>query len=96
MVALRDSLGNGTFDLLDPARGFRLLSAQMLPAGVALSWASMPGYGYQVVSANALSSGWGDLPGATNFAGPLQLILSYTDAPPVGITQRYYRVKLLP
>jgi hypothetical protein len=96
VAALRDSFGNGTFDLLDPARGFKLLSAQMLPAGVALNWASMPGYGYQVIYANALGNGWSNLPGATNFAGSLQLILSYTDAPPAGITQRYYRVKLQP
>lgn len=26
VAALRDSLGNGTFDLLDPARGFKILS----------------------------------------------------------------------
>ena len=96
VTALRDSLGNGTLDLLDPARGFKLLSAQMLPAGVALSWASMPGHDYQIVYAGALGNGWNDMPGASNFAGPLQLVLSYTDAPPVGITQRYYRVKLLP
>ncbi len=96
VVALRDSLGNGTFDLLDPGRGFKLLSAQMLPAGVALSWASMPGYAYQVVYASALGNGWNDMPGASNFAGPLQLFLNYTDAPAPGITQRYYRVKLLP
>ena len=96
VVALRDSRGNGTFDLLDPARGFKLLSAQMLPAGVALSWASMPGHGYQVVCASSLGNGWNDMPGASNFAGPLQLILSYTDALPVGASQRFYRVKLLP
>jgi hypothetical protein len=96
VVALRDSLGNGTFDLLDPARGFKLLSAQRLPAGVALSWASMPGSGYQVIYAGAPGAGWSDLSGASNFAGPLQIVLSYTDAPPMGITQRYYRVKLLP
>jgi hypothetical protein len=96
VIALRDSLGNGTFDLLDPARGFRLLSAQTLPAGVALNWASMPGYGYQVIYEGTLGNGWTELPGASNFAGPLQLVLSYTDAPLSVITQRYYRVKLLP
>ena len=34
IAALRDSLGNGTFDLLDPARGFRILSAGATPAGL--------------------------------------------------------------
>ena len=36
IAALRDSLGNGTFDLLDPARGFKILglspqSSQLRP-----------------------------------------------------------------
>ena len=52
IAALRDSLGNGTFDRLDPARGFRILSAGATPAGLALNWASMPGYSYQVLYAD--------------------------------------------
>ena len=96
IAALRDSPGNGTFDLLDPARGFRILSAGATPAGLTLNWATMPGYSYQVVYANSLLNSWSNLPGASNLAGPLQLNLSYTDAPPVSVTQRFYRVKLLP
>jgi hypothetical protein len=96
VAALRDSYGNGTFDLLDPARGFRLLSAQMLPAGVALSWSSMPGHSYQVIYSSTVDVGWSELPGASNVAGPWQLYLNYTDVPPAGITRRYYRVELRP
>ncbi len=96
IAALRDSPGNGVFDQLDPARGFRILSAGATPAGLTLNWATMPGYSYQVVYANSLLNSWGNLPGASNLAGPLQLNLSFTDAPPVSVTQRFYRVKLLP
>jgi len=96
IAALRDSLGNGTFDQLDPARGFRILSACATPAGCTLNWASMPGYSYQVLYADSLLNSWSNLPGASNLAGPLQLNLSFTDAPPVSVTQRFYRVKLLP
>ena len=96
IAALRDSLGNGTFDLLDPARGFRILSAGATPAGLILNWATMPGYSYQVLYADSLLNVWSDLPGASNLAGPLQLSLSFTDAPPVSVPQRFYRVKLLP
>lgn len=96
IAALRDSLGNGVFDQLDPARGFRILSAGASSAGHTLNWASMPGYSYQVLYADSLLNSWSNLPGASNFAGPLQLNLSFTDAPPVSVTQRFYRVKLLP
>ena len=96
IAALRDSPGNGTFDLLDPARGFRILSAGASSAGLTLNWATMPGYRYQVLYADSLLNSWSNLPGASNLAGPLQLNLSYTDAPPVSATQRFYRVKLLP
>src|ERR1017187_1499622 len=96
ITALRDSLGNGVFDQLDPARGFRILSAGASSAGHTLNWASMPGYSYQVLYADSLLNSWSNLPGASNFAGPLQLNLSFTDAPPVSVTQRFYRVKLLP
>ena len=63
---------------------------------MALTWDSMPGHSYQVIYANALSNGWSDLIGASNFAGPLQLILGYTDVIPIAAAQRFYRVKLLP
>jgi hypothetical protein len=96
IAALRDSPGNGTLDLLDPARGFRILSAGVTPAGLTLNWATMPGYSYQVVYANSLLNSWSNLPGSSNFAGPLQLNLSFTDALPVSVPQRFYRVKLLP
>ncbi|MGO8838699.1 MAG: carbohydrate-binding protein [Limisphaerales bacterium] len=96
IAALRDSLGNGTFDQLDPARGFRILSAGATPAGHALIWGSMPGYSYQVLYAGSLLNSWSNLPGASNLAGPLQLNLGFTDAPPASVTQRFYRVKLLP
>jgi hypothetical protein len=56
----------------------------------------MPGYSYQVLYVDSLLNSWSNLPGSSNFAGPLQLNLSFTDAPPVSVTQRFYRVKLLP
>jgi hypothetical protein len=96
-VALRDSNGSGVFDLLDPTRGFVLLSASLTNgAGFIINWASMPGYGYQVVYRNALNNPWTNLPGATNVAGPLQLILSYTDSVPANAAARFYGIKLEP
>lgn len=96
-VALSDSNGSGVFDRLDPTRGFVLLGASLTNGvGFTLNWASMPGHGYQVVYRNALSNPWTNLPGASNVAGPLQLILSYTDPVPTNAAKRFYGIKLAP
>jgi hypothetical protein len=95
-AALDDSNGSGVFDRLDPKRGFVLLGGALANgAGFTLNWASMPGHGYQVIYCNALGGPWKDLPGATNTAGPLQLILSYTDPAPTNVS-RFYGVELAP
>ncbi len=96
VAALRDSLGNGTFDLCDPARGFKILSASSQDTNCALSFAAMPGRGYQVQFVNQLGQTWSNLLGGSNFAVPPQMILNFTDAPITGTPQRFYRVLLLP
>jgi hypothetical protein len=96
VAALRDSLGNGTFDLCDPARGFKILSASLQNTNRALSCATMPGRAYQLQYANQLGASWSNLPAGSNYAAPPQMLLNFTDAPPAGTPQRFYRVKLLP
>jgi hypothetical protein len=96
VVALNDSWGNGTFDLCDPARAFKILSASASAYGAMLNWAAMPLRGYQVQAANPLGGAWSNLTGASNYAGSMQMQLSYTDAPPATATQRFYRIELLP
>jgi hypothetical protein len=94
-AALADSNADGVFDRLDPALGFRLLSARRVTGGYALSWGAMPGHSYQVLTADSLPGGWTNPPGATTTAGPLQLDLGWTDSASTAATQRYYRIKLL-
>ena len=96
VFALRDSWGNGTLDLCDPARGFKILSANAQNTNRALSFAVMPGRAYQIQFANSLGGIWSNLPAGSNFAAPPQTILNFTDAPAAGTPQRFYRVKLLP
>ncbi len=96
VAALRDSWGNGTLDLCDPARGFKILSASQSAGGCALDWAAMPGRGYEVQFVGALGSIWSNLAWASNNPGLLQMQLNYTDAPAVTATQRFYRIQLLP
>ncbi len=96
VAALRDSLGNGTFDLCDPARGFKILSADVMPGGSALDWAAMPGRAYQIQFVGSLGGVWSNLSGSSNFAMPPQMIMNFTDSVPAGTPQRFYRVMLLP
>ncbi len=96
IAALRDSWVNGTFDLCDPARGFKILSTSVLNSGYALNWAAMPGRGYQLQYAGVLGSIWSNLAGASNDPNLKQMQLNFTDAPIAAVTQRFYRIKLLP
>jgi len=95
-AALHDDNGDGTFDRLDPARGFTLQQARVGSGGYEINWASMPGHAYQVIWAGALGGPWSNLSGGLTTAGPLQLSLGCTDAPPGAAPQRFYRVKLAP
>ncbi len=95
-MALSDADADGVFDLLEPALGFRLLGVQGLPGGYTLNWAAMPGRAYQIQFVDSLGGVWSNLPGGSNIAVPPQTILNFTDAPPMGTLQRYYRVMLLP
>jgi hypothetical protein len=89
VVALRDSLANGTFDLLDPARGFKILSASLPDTTCVFSYAAMPGRTYQAQFVNRLGGIWSNLDGGSNLAVPPQIRLNFTDAPPAGIPQRF-------
>jgi Starch/carbohydrate-binding module (family 53)/Glycosyl hydrolase family 57 len=93
--ALKDSLGNGTLDLCDPARGFKILSTTAQNTNRIFNFAVMPGRNYQLFYANNVTGPWTNFPG-TNFATPPGTSLNFTDAPAPGTPQRFYRVKLLP
>jgi len=96
VAALRDSLGNGTFDLCDPARGFKILSVGLQYTNLALNCAAMPGRKYQVQFANALTGPWTNLPATQTIAAPPQMTVSFTNGMTAGTAQRYYRVELMP
>jgi hypothetical protein len=89
-IALRDNNADGKFDRLDPALDFTFQAASRGRSAPSLNWATMPRHAYQLLSADSLAL----IISAT--AGPVQLFISYTDAPPPSVTQRLYRAKLLP
>lgn len=96
LTALRDSWGNGTLDLCDPARGFKIFSAARSGTNCILNYAAMPGRAYQVQFTDRLGGGWSNHPAGSHYAMPPQTILNFTDAPPLGTLERFYRIRLLP
>jgi len=94
--AIRDAALNGTYDILDPARSFRVktisFNSESRPA---LVWDVLPGKKYSVYRSNGLSPGsWTNLlPSGWN-ADPGQWEMIFTDnETPVG-ARRFYRVQL--
>jgi len=59
--------------------------------GSAPSWAAMPGRAYQIQFVDSPGGISGNLPGGSNFAVPPQSILNFTDPPPAGTPERFYR-----
>jgi hypothetical protein len=56
----------------------------------------MPGRAYHIQFGDSLGCVWSNLPGGSDSAVPPQMILNFTDVPPAGTPQRFYRVELLP
>lgn len=95
-AALLDNDSDGTFDRLEPTGAFKLLSLPSPSGKPAMTWGAMPGHSYQVVTSPSPLGPWSNLPSAFTTAGPFQLNLAFTDAPTAAITQRFYKVKLIP
>jgi hypothetical protein len=96
VAALQDSLGNGTFDLCDPARGFKIASADVEAGDLVLSCPAVPGRSYQIQYASALTGPWSNLTSGPIYVTPPQMVLTFTNALPPETPGRYYRVKLTP
>lgn len=90
--AIRDSLANGTFDRLDPARSFRI-SGWGTGGNPDLKWLSVPGRAYQPEYSTNLGDAW--LP----LGDPLQATsgqdeLSIPDVMPGTNPHRFFRIRL--
>ncbi len=95
--ALIDNDGDGVYDRLDPSKGFVIQAVQPSDVGgFVITWASVPGKTYQVMACDSFGGGWTNLPNAQVTAAAGQIWLSYPDASATNVSQRYYRVRLLP
>ena len=94
LIAFEDHNGDGLFDRLDPAIGFRIESANVEDGGLRFSFASVPGRTYRVLHRSALTQSWSELSGSTQTASGLQTSISVTHQP--GTPAHFYRIELLP
>lgn len=99
---IRDSEGDNQLDVLVPSRKFRAGIEARPPgegAGLRLEWPAVPGKRYRVVYKNALTdSEWQALPGGSSISAPTSgasRTLQFTDSE-TNITNRFYRIELLP
>ena len=95
-ASIRDSLANGTYDLLDPNRGFVVNRTEMISGGFRITWAVVPGQKYQVDYLDDLGTGtWVSL-GAEVQANSGQAEIMVEDSS-VGLPdRRFYRIRLVP
>ncbi len=90
--ALRDTDLVGVFDILDPGRGFVVQSLMRLTDGYTITWPSVPGHVYQVLTNEDLRLQFQPL--ATNLvAASGQFNMTCTDTMAGAAAQRFYRVQ---
>lgn len=95
-AALNDANADGVLDRVDPQLDFVLQNISLNSGSALLNWTAMPGRTYRVMSADSPAGPWTDIVASQTNAGPLQLNLNYGDALNPGVTQKFYRIKLLP
>lgn len=95
VAALRDSLGTGTFDRLDPNRLFRAKIASLDQSGAfTLSWPVIPGRSYRLWRTLNLTNGdWQDITGAPLFAPSGSDELSFKDLDSPALPAAFYTIK---
>lgn len=86
---IRDDNLDGTFDSLDPTRGFVVRNIVPDVAGTTITWPSIPAHKYRVYSTDDLPGTFLPLSGELT-AAQGQFSMSYTNSPPAAT--RFYRV----
>ncbi len=90
--ALRDSLANGVFDRLDPARDFRISTDAWSGSNPVLAWRCIPGRIYQPEQCANLTNAWESL-GESITALSGQDLLSISNLTPATSSPGFYRIR---
>lgn len=97
LEALRDEDANGTFDRLEPGKGFVITSHAKTGNQFAITWNCFPGRSYHIQTSDSLTAAsWQTVPGSTLAAGPSQMSATLNiDLEPTDM-KRFFRVVLMP
>lgn len=97
LEALRDEDADGTYDILEPNRGFAISQSGRSGNSFSLTWTSFPGRSYKVQTSTTLASGsWTDVAGSTTVGTANALTSSHVVTLDPADTQRFFRVMLVP
>ncbi len=97
LEALRDEDADGTYDILEPNRGFAISQSGRSGNSFSLTWTSFPGRSYKVQTSTTLASGsWTDVVGSTTVGTANALTSSHVVTLDPADTQRFFRVMLMP
>lgn len=97
LEALRDEDADGTYDILEPNRGFAISQSSRSGNSFSLTWTSFPGRSYKVQTSTTLAPGsWTDVAGSTTVGTANALTSSHVVTLDPADTQRFFRVMLVP
>jgi hypothetical protein len=97
LEALRDEDADGTYDILEPNRGFAISESGRSGNSFSLTWTSFPGRSYKVQTSTTLAPGsWTDVAGSTTVGTANALTSSHVVTLDPADTQRFFRVMLVP
>ena len=95
--AIRDEDNNGTYDRLEPGKGFVITSFAKSGNQFSITWNCFPGRTYRIEGSDDLSDeSWETVPGSSITAGPLQMSATRDITLDPGDTARFFRVALVP
>ena len=95
VAALRDEDANGTFDRLEPGKGFVITQAARSNNQFSITWQCFPGRSYVIQSSDNLNA-WADVAGGTVTAGATDLETSRNLTLDPLQAKRFFRVALVP
>ena len=95
LEALRDEDANGTYDRLEPGKGFVITAHAKSADRFSITWNSFPGRSYHIETSDDLSAaGWQTVPGSSIIAASSQMSATLHIELDPGDLKRFFRVAM--
>jgi hypothetical protein len=97
LEALRDEDANGSYDLLEPGKGFVITSHGKSGDVFSITWNCFPNRSYRIETSTGMAAeSWEPLPDSNMTAGPSQMSATMEIELDPAETKRFFRVALVP